>query len=120
VPYLNQWPAYCAGHFCFPGRFEQRLLLDPKAAKQAESEKESSVGKLARAARIKLTAANSAQSYLRSPLPGLNATQKKQDNYNNENQTQSAARIIAPTSAMRPGGKRAEQHQNEQHENDSS
>ena len=46
---------------------------------------------------------------------GLNPAEQKQDDQNNQNQAQSAARVISPTPAVRPGRERAEQHQNEQH-----
>jgi hypothetical protein len=42
-----------------------------------------------------------------------NSSQQKQDNQNNYQQAQAAARVIAPTFAVWPRGKCADQHKNE-------
>ena len=46
--------------------------------------------------------------------PRSNPPQQEQDNQNGQHHAQSAAWVITPTPAVRPGGESAEQHQNKQ------
>lgn len=54
------------------------------------------------------------------PLSGSNSADQNEDEQNNDQQAQTAARVIAPILAVRPGGECAKQHQNEQNEQNSS
>jgi hypothetical protein len=54
------------------------------------------------------------------PRSGSNYAEQKEDDQNNDHQAQTAARIIAPIPAVRPGRECANQHQNEQNEQNSS
>ena len=47
---------------------------------------------------------------------GKELAQQKQDNQDHQNRAESTAWVIAPIPAMRPGGERADQQQNEQNQ----
>ena len=51
-------------------------------------------------------------------LADLYSTQEQQDDQDQHDQTQAAARAIAPPSAVRPGGEDPQRHQDEDHEED--